>query len=68
MAGSETAVDVRGPSALAQLADLFGSVSRQHLRGFVWFDIRAQEDWALGDNPNVLAAFRAAAAAWLQGS
>jgi mannan endo-1,4-beta-mannosidase len=63
---AETAVDVRAPSALAQLADLFSSVSSQHLRGFVWFDIRAQEDWALEDNPAVLAAFRAAAAAWLQ--
>jgi mannan endo-1,4-beta-mannosidase len=65
---AETAVDVKAPSALAQLADLFSSVSSQHLRGLVWFDIKAQEDWALEDNQAVLAAFRAAATDWLRGS
>lgn len=65
---AETAVDVRAPGARAQVADLFSNVSSQRLRGLVWFDIKAEEDWALGDNPNVLAAFRAAAAVWLDGS
>jgi mannan endo-1,4-beta-mannosidase len=65
---AETAVNVKAAGALAQLADLFSSVSSQHLRGLVWFDIKAQRDWALEDNPAVLAAFRAAAVAWLQGS
>jgi mannan endo-1,4-beta-mannosidase len=64
---AETAVDVRAPRALAQLADLFSGVSSQRLRGVVWFDIKAQEDWALEDNPAVLAAFRAAASDWLDG-
>jgi mannan endo-1,4-beta-mannosidase len=62
---TETAVDVKAPAALAQLADLFSGVGSQHLRGLVWFDIKAEEDWALEDNPAVLAAFRAAAATWL---
>lgn len=65
---TETAVDVKAPRALAQLTDLFSSVSSQHLRGLVWFDIKAEEDWALEDNSAVLAAFRSAAAAWLSGS
>jgi mannan endo-1,4-beta-mannosidase len=65
---TETAVDVNAPGALAQLADLFSGVSSQHLRGLVWFDIKAEEDWALEDNPAVLAAFRAAAAVWLGSS
>jgi mannan endo-1,4-beta-mannosidase len=65
---AETAVNVKASGALAQLADLFGSVSRLRLRGLVWFDIKAQEDWALEDNAAVLAAFRTAAAVWLRGS
>ena len=65
---AETAVDVGAPDALVQLTDLFSGVSSQRLRGLIWFDIKAQEDWALEDNPAVLAAFRAAAANWLQGS
>jgi mannan endo-1,4-beta-mannosidase len=65
---TETAVDVKAPEALAQLADLFSGVGSQHLRGLVWFDIKAEEDWALEDNPTVLAAFRAAAAIWLGSS
>lgn len=54
--------------ALAQRADLFSGVCSQHLRGLVWFDIKAEEDWTLEDNPAVLATFRAAAAAWLGSS
>jgi mannan endo-1,4-beta-mannosidase len=65
---AETAVNVGARDALAQLTDLFSGVSSQRLRGLIWFDIKAQEDWALEDNPAVLAAFRAAAAYWLRGS
>jgi mannan endo-1,4-beta-mannosidase len=64
---AETAVNVRSPSALGQLADLFGSIASKHLLGFVWFDVKADENWVLEDSPAVLAAFRAAAAAWLSG-
>jgi mannan endo-1,4-beta-mannosidase len=64
---SETAVDVKAPAALGQLAGLFSNVSSQHLLGLVWFDIKAAENWVLEDNPAVLAAFRAAAATWRSG-
>ncbi len=64
---AETAVNVRSPVALGQLADLFASIASRHLLGFVWFDVKADENWVLEDNPAVLAAFRAAAAGWLSG-
>jgi mannan endo-1,4-beta-mannosidase len=64
---TETAVNVRSPNALSQLADLFASLASKNLLGLVWFDVKADENWVLEDNPAVLAAFRAAAAAWLSG-
>jgi mannan endo-1,4-beta-mannosidase len=63
---SETAV---GPSsqAASQVAGLFAGIRAARLLGLVWFD-QAQHkppyhlDWHLADDPQALAAFRAAAA------
>lgn len=53
---------IAGPS---KIADLFAGAEKDHMLGVVWFD-QAQDhgiyhqNWRLEDNPNALAAFRAA--------
>jgi len=64
---SETAV---GPeSGPSQVAPLFQGAKADDLMGFIWFN-QAQsggishQDWALQDNPSILAAFKAAVKAY----
>jgi hypothetical protein len=64
---SETAVGP-SPRAAGQVTGLFAGIRTDHLLGLVWFD-QAQDqppyhlDWHLADDPQALAAFRAAAKA-----
>lgn len=67
---TETAVGVTADRA-QQITALIAGVRAGHLAGMVWFD-RAQDqgiyhqDWRLEDDPAALAAFRAAARAYLR--
>jgi hypothetical protein len=45
----------------AKIADLFAGVRAYGLLGFVWFDVRKNQDWTL-DGPGAIAAFRRGAA------
>lgn len=63
---AETAVP-RGPSQAAQIAGLFaGAEATPGLLGFVWFDLNAEEDWRIDNDPAGLAAFRRAAKGYLR--
>jgi hypothetical protein len=66
---AETSV-VHGPNAAKQVTALFLGVRKDHLLGFVWFNIDKKHasattdhhDWRLQDDPAALAAFRKAVA------
>jgi hypothetical protein len=66
----ETAIgQVAGQAA--NIPGLFAGVSSAGLLGFVWFDVAQDDgiyhqDWRLEGNPDAIAAFRAAAAAYLK--
>jgi mannan endo-1,4-beta-mannosidase len=66
---SETGVSpAAGP---AKITSLFTGVRRDHLLGFVWFDVAQHEgiyhqDWRLENNPAALATFRRDAAAFAE--
>jgi len=47
------------PDRPAQIASLFQGVqTRKNLKGFIWFDINAKEQWNIDDKPHAIAAFQ----------
>jgi hypothetical protein len=56
---SETAVSPAAGKA-GKIPNVFAGAYADHLLGLVWFDLRGNQDWRLRDDPEALAAFRAA--------
>lgn len=54
---TETGVSAR-PGRNVQIRDLFAGIQRDHLLGFVWFDINATQDWNIDQDTAAVAVLR----------
>jgi hypothetical protein len=50
-----------GPERYRQITEVFAGIRRDHLLGFVWFDVNAKDKWRIDNDSAVLAAVRDAA-------